>query len=132
MAGKLDGTKLVSITWTAPNENAAQALRDFFDFHKDYMKEKSYRQGQLELIQYTIAESPEYVEDGFVWMEGKTPERTGKIVFHQYELYRNADGIHHHWIDGKEIFPSISEMIKAYKIEFKMNNMLTITHSLWD
>ena len=22
MAGKLDGTKLVSITWTAPNENA--------------------------------------------------------------------------------------------------------------
>ena len=41
MAGKLDGTKLVSINWTAPNESAAQALRDFFDFHKDYMKEKS-------------------------------------------------------------------------------------------
>ena len=114
------------------SENDYDYLRDFFDFHKDYMKEKSHRQGQLELIQYTIAESPEYVEDGFVWMEGKIPERTGKIVFHQYELYRNADGIHHHWIDGQEIFPSISEMIRTYKIEFKMNNMLTITHSLWD
>ena len=61
MAGKLDGTKLVSITWTAPNENAAQALRDFFDFHKNYMKEKSHKQSQLELIQYTIAESPKYI-----------------------------------------------------------------------
>ena len=132
MADALAGKKVISISYTAPDENAAQALRDFFKFHKDYMEKKCHKEGPLKLIQYTITESPEYVEDGFVWMQGKTPEKTGKIVFHHYEVYEGAEGVYHHWIDGQEIFPEISEMIKTYNIEFRMNNMLTVIHHLWD
>ena len=35
MADALAGKKVISISYTAPDENAAQALRDFFKFHKD-------------------------------------------------------------------------------------------------
>jgi hypothetical protein len=56
----LDGTSTVCFVWKVPTEEGVQALRDFFEFHYTYMKEKSYQHGPLELIQYTISESPEY------------------------------------------------------------------------
>ena len=55
--------------WKVP-EHGVQAMRDFFEFHFEYMKEKSYQEGELKLIQYSISESPEYVEDMQPWLEG--------------------------------------------------------------
>ena len=92
LAGKI----VTSLTWTSPDETGAQALRDFFDFHKQYMIEKSHKEGPIKLIQYVIAEAPEYKEDGNVWIQVKFPEKTGGIVFHHYEIYEVADGLHHH------------------------------------
>ena len=100
MTDALAGKIVTSLTWTAPDETGAQALRDFFDFHKQYMIEKCHKEGPLKLIQYVIAEAPEYKEDGNIWIQGKFPEKTGRIVFHHYEIYETADGLHHHWIDG--------------------------------
>ena len=124
------GKKIISITWIAPDENGAQALRDFYKFHKEYMLEKCFKEGPLKLVQYTVAESPEYEEDGFVWAQGRTPNKTGRIVFHHYEVYETEEGIHHHWIDGADIFPEISEMMTTYNLEYRMNNMLTAIHSI--
>ena len=45
MANALDGTSTVCIVWKVPTQEGVQALRDFFEFHYTYMKEKSYQQG---------------------------------------------------------------------------------------
>jgi len=36
----LDGTSTVCFVWKVPTEEGVQALRDFFEFHYTYMKEK--------------------------------------------------------------------------------------------
>ena len=51
MTDALAGKIVTSLTWTAPDETGAQALRDFFDFHKQYMIEKCHKEGPLKLIQ---------------------------------------------------------------------------------
>ena len=79
MASSLKNKSTVCMLWKVP-EHGVQAMRDFFEFHFEYMKEKSYREGELKLIQYSISESPEYVEDLEPWLEGKFPE-------HQVERY---------------------------------------------
>ena len=40
MANALDGTSTVCIVWKVPTQEGVQALRDFFEFHYTYMKEK--------------------------------------------------------------------------------------------
>ena len=50
MTDALAGKIVTSLTWTAPDETGAQALRDFFDFHKQYMIEKCHKEGPLKLI----------------------------------------------------------------------------------
>ena len=132
MADALAEKIVASLTWTAPNETGAQALRDFFDFHKQYMIEKCHKEGPLKLIQYVIAEAPEYKEDGSIWIQGKFPEKTGRIVFHHYEIYETSDGLHHHWIDGAQFLPELLEMLDTYSIELRMNNQVKVIHSLWD
>ena len=54
------GKSTVTFVWIASNENAVEALRVFIQGHYEFMKEKSYREGPLKLLQYTISESPEY------------------------------------------------------------------------
>ena len=129
MADALAEKIVASLTWTAPNETGAQALRDFFDFHKQYMIEKCHKEGPLKLIQYVIAEAPEYKEDGSIWIQGKFPEKTGRIVFHHYEIYETSDGLHHHWIDGAQFLPELLEMLDTYSIELRMNNQVKVIHN---
>ena len=40
MANALDGTSTVCIVWKVPTQEGVKALRDFFEFHYTYMKEK--------------------------------------------------------------------------------------------
>ena len=47
MANALVGKASVSITCVAPNNTAAEALRDFFVGHREFMEEKSYQNGPL-------------------------------------------------------------------------------------
>ena len=131
MANALDGTSTVCIVWKVPTEEGVQALRDFFEFHYTYMKEKSYQNGPLELIQYTISESPEYELSG-LWSEGKFPPTTGRTIFTLFEIYRTPDGLHHHFIDGKDFGPELFEIATPYNIEFHLMNQMKVIQSLWD
>ena len=131
MANALDGTSTVCLVWKVPTEEGVQALRDFFEFHYTYMKEKSYQNGPLELIQYTISESPEYELSG-LWHEGKFPLTTGKSIFTLFEIYRTLDGLYHHFIDGKDFEPELFEIVTTYNIEFHLMNQMKVIQSLWD
>ena len=99
--------------------------------HYTYMKEKSYQQGPLELIQYTISESPEYEFSGS-WHEGEFPATTGRTIFTLFEIYRTPDGLHHHFIDGKDFGPELFEIATTYNIEFHLMNQMKVIQSLWD
>ena len=127
----LDGTSTVCIVWKVPTEEGVQAMRDFFKFHYTYMKEKSYQQGPLELIHYSISESPEYELTGD-WFDGKFPPTTGRTIFTLFEIYRNDDGLHHHFIDGKDFGPELLEIATTYNIEFHLMNQMKVIQSLWD
>ncbi|MAA67945.1 MAG: hypothetical protein CL915_04085 [Deltaproteobacteria bacterium] len=71
MANALVGKASVSITCVAPNNTAAKALRDFFVGHREFMEEKSYQNGPLSMVHYSISESPEYERDDAAWAQGK-------------------------------------------------------------
>ena len=131
MANALDGTSTVCIVWKVPTQKGVQALRDFFEFHYTYMKEKSYQQGPLELIQYTISESPEYANDAS-WHEGAFPPTTGRTIFTLFEIYRTPDGLHHHMIDSKDFAAELYEIATTYGIEFHLMNQMKVIQSLWD
>ena len=64
MANALKGKSTVFMTFIAPNSDAAETLRLFFENHFEFMKEKSHKAGALKLINYYISESPEWLNDG--------------------------------------------------------------------
>ena len=131
MANALDGTSTVCIVWKVPTQEGVKALRDFFEFHYTYMKEKSYQQGPLELIQYTISESPEYANDAS-WHGGAFPPTTGRTIFTLFEIYRTPDGLHHHMIDSKDFAAELYEIATTYGIELHLMNQMKVIQSLWD
>ena len=134
MANALKYKSTVCMLWKVP-EHGVQAMRDFFEFHFEYMKEKSYQEGELKLIQYLISESPEYVEDMQPWLEGRFPETTGRTIFHLFEIYETPNGLHHHFMDAAKpnsFSHELLEMIKVYEIEWITMNQMKIIHSLWD
>ena len=95
MANALKGKSTVFMTFIAPNSDAAETLRMFFENHYEFMKEKSHKEGALKLINYYISESPEWLNDGpytagpAPFFEGKFPEKTGRIVFVLHEIYQH-------------------------------------------
>ena len=95
------------------------------------MKEKSYQQGPLELIQYTISESPEYDNDASSH-EGQFHPTTGKTIFTLFEIYRTEDSLHHHMIDGKVFASELYELATTDDIEFQLMNQMKVLQSLWD
>ena len=52
MADALAGKRISTITYIAPDINAAKAMRDYLDSHKEFMAAKCYRDGPLKLIHY--------------------------------------------------------------------------------
>jgi len=132
MANALVGKVSVPITFLAKNDTAAEALRDFFVGHREFMEEKSYQNGPLSMVHYSISESPEYEQDDAAWAQGKYPKTTGKTIFHLYEIYESADGLHHHWIESAEFLPIMSELCAAHQIKLVVNNQMKVTQSLWE
>ena len=45
MADALAGKRISTITYIAPDENAAEAMRDYHSSHKEIMTAKCYRKG---------------------------------------------------------------------------------------
>ena len=73
-----------------PNEEVAAELMDVANGHFEFMQEKSYQDGPLKLIQYYISSGPEWKESAS-FLDGKTPEKTGRVVMTLVEIYETED-----------------------------------------
>ena len=138
MPNALKGKSTVFLIFIAPNNDAAVAVRGFFDSHYAFMREKSHQDGPLKLIQYSISESPEWKNDGTYaaapapFFEGKFPEITGRTIFVLSEIYENENGLHHHFIESKDFVSEFDSMIDTYNLEYTALNQMKIIQSLWD
>lgn len=136
MANALKEKSTVILIFIAPNDEATEVLRIFFENHYEFMREKSYENGPLKLVQYYISESPEWEgEDNRApvpFFDGKFPNKTGRTVFVLNEIYENEDGLHHHFMEFKDVMPEFNEMLSTFKIEFQCLNQMKIIQSLWD
>ena len=138
MANALKGKSTVFLIFIAPNEDAAEAMRGFFENHYEFMREKSHREGPLKLLQYSVSESPEWKNDGtFIegpapFFEGKFPEKTGRTIFVLSEIYENENGLHHHFIESKDFASEFDSMITTFNLEYMCLNQMKVIQSLWD
>ena len=135
MTNSLVGKRSVTWTFAAPDDDAADVLRTFFDGHLDFMKVKCAKDGDKKLVSYWISEAPEYSEEKeeFVkWFSGNYPQKTGRTVFVLNEIYEMAEGLHHHYIEAAPTRDVFETMINSYGIELKTYNQMIIRQSLWD
>ena len=97
----------------------------------EFMEAKSFQNGPLKLIHYSISTSPEWKEHT-TFLEGKMPEKTGRFVVTLFEIYETEEGLHHHWIESKEIQPIFETWPKEIGGVIKIHSHQKIVQSLWD
>ena len=134
MANALKRKSTVFLVFIAPNDDATPVLRSFFENHNEIMREKSHEDWPLKLVQYHVYESPEWDgEDNMApapFFDSKFPNITGRTVFVLTEIYENENGLHHHFIESKEVMPEFNEMLSTFKIEFQCLNQMKVIQSL--
>ena len=128
MANALKGKTLTTLTVILPNEEVAAEVMDGVGGHLEFMQEKSYRDGPLKLIQYFISSGPEWKESAS-FLDGKTPEKTGRVVFTLVEIYETDNGLHHHWIESKEHHQILEDLLKEVGGEIQIFSFQKIIQS---
>ena len=131
MANALKGKTLTTLTVILPSEEVAAEVMDGVGGHLEFMQEKSYRDGPLKLIQYFISSGPEWKESAS-FLDGKTPEKTGRVVFTLVEIYETDSGLHHRWIESRETHPPFETLIKEVGGEIQIYSFQKIIQSLWE
>ena len=66
------------------------------------------------------------------FLMGSTQKKTGRTIFNLFEVYETEDGLHHHWIETKEIAEELSSMVQTYNLEWVCFNQMKVMQSLWD
>ena len=127
----LKGKTLTTVTVILPSEEVAAEVMDGVGGHLEFMQEKSCRDGPLKLIQYFISSGPEWKESAS-FLGGKTPEKTGGVVFTLVEIYETDNGLHHHWIESRETHPPFETLIKEVGGEIQIYSFQKIIQSLWE
>ena len=60
------------------------------------------------------------------------PEKTGRVVVTLFGIYETEDGLHHHWIESKDIQLLAEDWLKEVGGEITVHTHQTIIQSLWD
>ena len=115
----------------ADTEIAAKDFMESASGHFAFMQEKSYQNGPLKLVQYVVSSGPEWKEYNS-FLDGKMPEKTGRVVVTLFEIYETEDGLHHHWIESKDIHLLAEDWLKEVGGEITVHTHQTIMQSLWD
>jgi hypothetical protein len=131
MANALQGKTLTTLTVILPNEEVAAEMMENIHGHLEFMQEKSYREGPFKLIQYFISSGPEWKESSS-FLDGKMPEKTGRVVVTLVEIYETDDGLYHHWIESKEHHQILEDLLKEVGGEIQTHSFQKIIQSLWD
>ena len=131
MANALKGKTLTTIIMIFPDEKAIEEIEAQMRGVYEFMEAKSYKSGPLKLIHYSISSGPEWKENAS-FLDGKIPEKTGRLIVTLTEIYESEDGLHHHWIESKEYFPVVEQLLKEIGAELKIYTHQKIIQSLWD
>ena len=131
MANALKGKTLTTWTIILPNEEVAKDFMESASGHFEFMQEKSYQNGSLKLVQYVLSSGPEWKEYNS-FLDEKMPEKTGRVVVTLFEIYETEDGLHHHWIESKDIHLLAEDWLKEVGGEITVHTHQTIMQSLWD
>ena len=67
-----------------------------------------------------------------IWIEGKHPPKTSRVILNLFEIYSTEEGLDLAWVEAAEWFPTLAEMLEEFKIEMTVANQLSITQNLWD
>ena len=131
MANALKGKTLTTIIMIFPDEKAAEEIEEQIQGVYEFVEAKSYKSSPLKLIHYSISSGLEQKENAS-FLDGKIPERTGRLIVTLIEIYESEDGLHHHWIESKEYFPVVEQLLKEISAELKIYTHQKIIQSLWD
>ena len=131
MANALKCKTLTTIIMIFPDEKDADEIEEQMRGVYEFMEAKSYKSGPLKLIHYSISSGPEWKENAS-FLDGKIPEKTGRLIVTLIEIYESEDGLHHHWIESKEYFPVVEQLLEEIGAELKIYTHQKIIQSLWD
>ena len=83
------------------------------------------------MIQYYVSSGPEW-EESASFLDGKMPEKTGRVIVSVVEIYKTEDGLHHQWIESKEHHQVFLTWLKEVDGEIQTYSFHKILQSLWD
>tara|TARA_A100001011_G_C13664688_1_gene577109 strand:- start:47 stop:442 length:396 start_codon:yes stop_codon:yes gene_type:complete len=131
MVRQLDGTSSVSILYICNDDSAVAALKQFFEGHMEFMKNKCEKEGPRKLLHYTISQSPEWEGDGTAEaMSGEDMRSTGRTIFHLFEIYETVEGLNHHWKEASQFIPAFQQLLEVHDIEIRNYTHMKIIQSL--
>lgn len=121
-----EGKIMIAMQVIANAEEAADGDR-LFASHAKFMEETHHQVGELALLSYNIASSPEFENP-------LAPELvpTGRRIFLMVEFYETEEGVADHWRLGQEVWKDFPEMMGwLQKCEMTILHGSKIVHSLW-
>ena len=120
MAGQLDGTSSVSILYICKDNAAVAALKQFFECHMEFMKNKCEKEGPRKLLHYTISQSPEWEGERIAEaMSGEAVRSTGRTIFHLFEIYETVEGLNHHWKEASKFRRAFQQPLDVHDLEIR-------------
>ena len=131
MANALKGKTLTTCTIILPSEEVAKDFMESASGHFEFMQKKSYQNGPLKLVQYVVSSGPEWKEYNS-FLDGMMPEKTGRVVVTLFEIYETEDGLHHHWIESKDIHLLFEVWLNEIGGEAQNHSFQKIIQSLWE
>jgi len=95
--------------------------------HAKWMEKTHHRDGELALLQYNVARSPEFNNP-----LDPSSGPTGSTVYTIYEVYKTPEGIADHWKKGQETWEDFGAMMTwAGKVKLSIMHGSPVMYSLW-
>lgn len=120
------GNTMITMMFVAGADQVAEGER-IFASHAKWMEKTHHRDGNLALLQYNVAKSPEFNNP-----LDPSSGTTGNTVYTLYEVYKTPEGIADHWKQGQETWEDFGEiMVWAGKVKLTVMHGTPVMYSLW-
>lgn len=120
------GNTMITMMFTAGADQVAEAER-IFASHAKWMEKTHYKEGNLALLQYNIAKSPEFNNP-----LDPSSGTTGNTIYTLYEVYKTPEGIADHWKQGQETWEDFGAMMAwAGTVKLSVMHGTPVMYSLW-
>lgn len=117
---------MLAMTFIAGPENTAEGNR-LFASHAKWMEETHYKDGDLALMSYNVAQGTEF---SVALDPSSTP--TGNTIFTVCEVYKTPEGLGDHWKRAAETWADFGAMMEwCGKIKVTVMHGAPIEYSLW-